>query len=214
MGTPNLQLLDFIASTFNIKAFVETGTAHAETALKVLNIFSSIYTVELADSLYQEANGKLASTHARCYHNNSVDFLKMILPELGQAPIVYWLDAHWDGGSTAGVDEQCPLLNELEVINGREGNNDFILIDDAHVFFSPAVLGGQETHDIKQWPDLTQIFPMLSKKDRYTIILASWRCAIHGKPGEIVMPEDVIVSVPYFARDQLYRWLISLNLEH
>jgi hypothetical protein len=92
------------------------------------------------------------------------------------------------------------------VINDRVGNNDFIMIDDAHVFFSPAPL--KPPFNAKQWPNLQQIFHLLNMKDRYTIILNSWTM---GKVAP-VMPEDVIVSVPGWAERSLFDWLSSFEL--
>lgn len=210
MGAPNLDLLRFLEKTFDIKTFVETGSGHGATALEAVKIFPLVHTIELSDSLYEETQGLLGQT-AMCYHGKSAEVLSAILPQI-YGPAVYWLDAHWSGGPTAGEQEQCPLLGELEEINRREMNHDFILIDDAHVFFSPAVL--KPPHILEHWPSLMQIFTLLNKKDRYTVVLSSWRCVEHGLPGGIVMPEDVIISVPSYAKDRLYYWLLNLNLEH
>lgn len=213
MGEPNLQLLSFLSIAFDIRTFIETGTAHGLTAAKAANIFPNVHTMELAEGLHRESSA-LLKRRAHCYMGKSVDVLERILPKMGALPIVYWLDAHYSGGHTAGATEQCALLQELAAINKRQGNNDFIIIDDAHVFFSPAVYGQVDWLDVRQWPDIQQIFELLNGKDRYTVILASWRCVLHGKPEGIVMPEDAIVSVPIQAKDQLYDWLRSLRLEH
>lgn len=214
MGEPNLQLLSFMAVSFGIRTFIETGTAHGATALKASKIFPNVHTIELADGLYKKSS-VLLSGKASCYHGRSVDALKKILPPMAKNPVVYWLDAHYSGGPTAGAGEQCALLDEIGVINARPDNNDFIIIDDAHVFFSPAVYGQIKWLDIRQWPDIQEIFGVLAAKDRYTCILSSWRCMEHGVPDGIVMPEDAILSVPNWAREQLYDWLRwSLILEH
>jgi hypothetical protein len=212
MGEPNLQLLSFLAITFDVKTFVETGSAHGETTEKALNIFPFVNTVELDDVLFAETFAKVGK-RASCYHIKSVDALRVILGKMYDLPIVYWLDAHYSGPPTAGFTEQCPLLGELEVINSRSGNNDFILIDDAHVFFSPVLISKVNEHKIEQWPDIQTIFAKLNKKDRYTVILHSYRCVLHEKPGGIVFPEDVIVSVPSSAKEQLFNWYLNLELE-
>lgn len=213
MGEPNLQLLSFFAIAFSIKTFIETGSGHGETVQKALKIFPEVHTIELADGLYQEVNGKFGQ-QANCHYGRSADILESILPGMNGEPILYWLDAHYSGGPTAGANEQCALIEEIEVLNRRSGNDDFIIIDDAHVFFSPAVYGQVDWLDVRQWPDIQEIFAILDEKDRYTVILASWRCVAHGKPDGIVMPENAIVSVPGYAKPQLYDWLRSLSLEH
>jgi hypothetical protein len=214
MGVPNLQLLSFFSIEFNIRTFVETGSGHGETVQKAIKIFPEVHTIELADRLYEEVSGKFGNK-AHCHHGPSVEVLReTILPTLGDDPVVYWLDAHYSGGPTAGRREQCPLLRELGEINQRRGNNDFIIIDDAHVFFSPAVYGRINWLDVRQWPDIQQVFEALNEKPRYVVILSSWRCVAHGVPDGIVMPENAIVAVPEYARDRLYDWLCSLELEH
>jgi len=210
MGEPNLELLRFLINEFGVQTFVETGSGHGATALKAIEIFPVVHTVELSKELYAETKSKLRG-RAFCHHGKSVDVLDEILPGI-DGPAAYWLDAHWSGGPTAGVDEQCPLLGELDAINRRKGNRDFLLIDDAHVFFSPAAL--KPPHILDHWPGLMGIFARLDQKPRYTVILASWRCAKHGHPGGIVMPEDVIVSVPAHAAESLRDWLTGLELEH
>nr|VFK13685.1 MAG: hypothetical protein BECKLPF1236A_GA0070988_100932 [Candidatus Kentron sp. LPFa]VFK29804.1 MAG: hypothetical protein BECKLPF1236C_GA0070990_1009510 [Candidatus Kentron sp. LPFa] len=51
-------------------------------------------------------------------------------------PAVFWLDARYSVGSTAGADDQCPLIGELEAIVARP-YGDFVLIDDVRLFLSP-----------------------------------------------------------------------------
>jgi hypothetical protein len=206
MGTPNLKLLDFLIQTFNINTFVETGTCHGETIEKVVTRFKEIHTVELSDELFQNVASKFGAT-VSCRHGFSVEFLKELLPYMGDRSVIYWLDAHYSGGPSAGEHAQCSLLDEIHTINNsRIGNADFILIDDAHVFFSPAAL--KPPFDAKQWPSLTQIFDALNEKKRYTIILSSWQMGERAP----VMPEDVIVSVPWVVKDALFNWLLDFEL--
>jgi len=209
MGIPNLDLFQYLADEFRIFTFVETGSGHGETAVKATKIFPQVHTIELSNSLYQEVNKKIGSI-AKVYHGRSDDILKIVLPTI-DAPILFWLDAHWSQGPTAGEHYQSPLMGELEEINRRPGNNDFIFIDDAHLFFSPAVL--KPPYDIRQWPSIMQVFDQLNKKERFTIILQSFRCAKHGHPGGIVFPENVIVSVPGKAKDRLISWCRLFKLE-
>lgn len=205
MGKPNIQLFRFIAESFGISTFIETGTCHGETVERVQGIFKSIYTVELSPELFDKAQIKLDQT-AKCYYGKSVTFLKDVLPQLGEQPLLYWLDAHFSGGPSAGSGEQCPLLDEIATVNERPGNSDYIIVDDAHCFFSPAPL--VPPWDPRQWPNMSQIFEALSKKPRYTVILTSWMMTPDGP----VMPEDVILSVPQHAENKLFDWLSHFEL--
>jgi len=210
-GDPNWKIFAFIAETFGLDVFIETGSGHGRTAFKALDIFKEVYTIEWSESLYEETKKRLQNTRARCYHGKSPEQLRIILPDI-LSPVFYWLDAHWSQGPTAGENDQCPLLRELEVINNRDMNYDFIVIDDIHTFFSPAAL--KPPMDYKQFPGIPDILRLLNRKERYTVILTSWRCMNHGQPGGIVMPEDMMISVPLYAKDQLNRFLEKFNLEN
>lgn len=61
----------------------------------------------------------------------SVEAMTDLLP-LESQPCLFWLDAHFSGGNTSGVELPCPLLDELRIIcSGRSSANTIILIDDA-----------------------------------------------------------------------------------
>ena len=209
MGDANLNLFRFMSEAYGIETFIETGSGNGATTARAVNIFPCIHTIELAKSLHEKVKRKLGRL-VNCHHGASFEVLETILPTV-YGPVLYWLDAHWALGPTAGKDEQCPILKELKEINKRDMNYDFILIDDAHDFFSPVVLKPPLAPE--QWPNITEIFDELNKKDRYTVILSSFRCIKHGIPGGIVFPEDVIISVPMSAKEPLFDWLCSFNLE-
>jgi hypothetical protein len=109
---------------------------------------------------------------------NSKEQLAAIVPTLKE-PCIFWLDAHWSGGITYGESEECPLLEELQIINDSECDH-FILIDDARLFLCPP----PNPHRIEQWPTIDAVTSLLnSGRSRYTVIV-----------------EDVIVSVPEGAK--------------
>jgi len=49
-------------------------------------------------------------------------------------PALFWLDAHYSQGVTAGASEAAPILKELSCLAGRHRHKDVILIDDARLF--------------------------------------------------------------------------------
>ncbi|MDR1514735.1 MAG: hypothetical protein LBS45_03495 [Synergistaceae bacterium] len=55
------------------------------------------------------------------------------------SPMLFWLDAHWSGGDTAGENIQCPLLEELKIILDSNSSH-FILIDDARLILASPLL--------------------------------------------------------------------------
>ena len=102
------------------------------------------------------------------YHGCSRKVLPNILSKLNETPVTFWLDAHCSFGHTAGIDDQCPLLDELNIILKRN-QDDIILIDDARLFMKVP----PPPHNIDQWPTLTEIFDCIlkSKKKRYVQII-------------------------------------------
>jgi hypothetical protein len=208
MGEPNNLLLHFLLKNFNVDTFVETGSAHGGMTVKACGLFSSVYTVELNTALFNETSQKVKG-RANCRNGKSVDFLKELLPTIKDKPIIYWLDAHYSGDETSGIEEQCSLLDEIKIINSRREDKDFIFIDDAHTFFSPAIL--KAPHDVDQFPNIVDIFKELDSKDKYTVILTSWKYLEEHK--KIVMIDDSIVSVPKWAKEEVYQWIKTMDLE-
>lgn len=177
MGPPEY-LLEGIAAQFHISAFIETGTYRGETAVWASRRFARVITLENFRQTYDE-------TRARYAHIANIEFLfghsSAILPGIVQQldqDALFWLDAHWMGEGSYGESDECPLANELRILNAS-GHTHFICIDDARLFLSPPPL----PHRIEQWPTIGEILAELGKKDRYTLI-----------------DEDVIVSVPARAK--------------
>jgi hypothetical protein len=112
--------------------FIETGTFRGGTAKWASTEFRMVHTIELSDSLYLSIKDELLSKgNIIPYHGNSRDILPEILKKYTQN-IFFWLDGHYSAGDTAGKDDPCPLLQELDIILARD-NNDIILIDDARL---------------------------------------------------------------------------------
>lgn len=190
MGPPQKLMLN-LATEFRIKDFVETGTYYGRTAVWASKAFERVSTIENSKEIYERTKNK-------CQYIDNIDFLfgdsRAKLDELCQAltiPSIFWLDAHWSGGQTYGDSDQCPLLEELRIIN-NSGLNHFIFIDDARLFLSPP----QPPHKIEQWPNITEIFFTLKEncKDKY-----------------IVITEDVIVAVPSYATEVVVAYCQEVN---
>jgi hypothetical protein len=157
--------------------FVETGTLTGATTMWASEHFAAVYTIELSKLFYdQYSSGLRLLENVNPYLGDSRDVLPAILSKIGSEKTVFWLDGHWSAGETAGEEDECPLLGELELISKREG--DIILIDDAKFFLCAPV----RPHDPDKWPTISEIVKLLDtpKHRRY-----------------IQVVDDVIFAVPY-----------------
>lgn len=183
MGPPQ-DLIFILRDSFDVSSFVETGTFKGETAVWASKEFKQVYTIELSKSIYQEVTAKYG-------HIKNIEFLfghtKEKLSEVVsklRGSAIFWLDAHWSGGETYGESDECPLLEEVEVIN-RCPYDCLILIDDARFFLSPPPY----PHRIEQWPDIAQLVGKLKQKSCHVVIF-----------------EDVIIAVPLCLKELMVHY--------
>ena len=177
MGPPE-GLVRLLRNAYALSDFIETGTYHGATAAWVADFFERVISIELALALHEAASQRFS-------HKANIDFrlgdtedvLARLVPGLTK-PALFWLDAHWSGGETAGEVHECPLLGEIAAIE-RSPVEHFFLIDDARFFTSPP----PPPHRAEEWPDLAAITKALS-----------------AKPRHITVFRDVIVAVPAAAR--------------
>jgi hypothetical protein len=190
MGPPT-ELITQLVSEFAIANFVETGTHCGGTAIWASQYFKKVLTIEYCKELYEEALRKLNQLdNIKLILGDSRTELSKVLEQLEGASI-FWLDAHWSGGVTYGENDQCPLLEEINIINSSNFNN-FIFIDDARLFTSPP----QPPHQIEQWPNITAVINELNSgnTERYIVII-----------------EDAIIAVPCFAKAMVAHYCQEVN---
>jgi len=156
-GAPFEIILD-LAKLSDAKVFIETGTYRGTTTRWAASHFESVFTIERAGGLYREFSGGLKSLgNVEPLLGDSKARLPEVVARLDKRNAVFWLDGHWSGGETAGEDDECPLLAELEALSSRHG--DIILIDDARLFlFAPPA-----PHRADQWPTIAEIVNVLPK---------------------------------------------------
>jgi len=187
---PPAGLIDELRMAYQIRFFVETGTFIGNTAYWASQNFERVFTVEFAEAIYRRATERYGHVDNISFlYGHSREKLQTIVSQL-DAPALFWLDAHWSGGQTYGERDECPVLDEIAIIN-RSGRDSYILIDDARLFLSPPPL----PHRADQWPDLGAVIGALSAAgDRY-----------------IVVVEDVIVAVPPAAKPLVQRYCQAVN---
>ena len=141
-----------LAQITGAQCFIETGTYKGKTTRWAAENFETVHTVEKAAPFYDRYHQELTLIGNIITHfGDSRERLPQIVETLAERPALFWLDGHWSGGVTAGADDECPILDELQAIMHRR--KDIIMIDDARLFLAAPPNG----FDADQWPTIFQI---------------------------------------------------------
>ncbi|HEX5031848.1 MAG TPA: hypothetical protein VFX78_10370 [Candidatus Eisenbacteria bacterium] len=163
-GIPQSIVLE-LARIQGATILVETGTFLGATAQWAAAHFDRVHTIERSEQLYQQAHVGLAHlTNVTQHLGSSREILPRIVQDFGAERAVYWLDAHWSGGATAGEDDECPVLGELASLSIR--TEDIILIDDARLF----LCAPPPPHDPAAWPTIADILQAAPKSSFVQIV--------------------------------------------
>lgn len=165
---------------------VETGTFHGDGVMDYLNFFQKIYSIELNEDYYKEAVQKFRMCpHVKLIHGDSATELAKM--DFGPDPVLFYLDAHFCGGTSAGgCGTDSPLLKELDAIMARQVKGDIIIIDDMRLM-GKSQWEGTEGHHLwprtwLDWSSVTendiinhlkdaQLIKMCQDKDRLFVLL-------------------------------------------
>jgi len=180
VGQVPRNLVAELQSKLDLPRAVETGTWRGEGARRLAAVFPDVVTIELSSELHEMARDALSTDpRVRVLRGRSPALLREIADG---TPTLYWLDAHWSYGDTAGQQDQCPLLEEIAAISGGSTPTDCLLIDDARYFLATP----ERPLDPEQWPTIWEVFDTLR---------ATW------PTHHITIAHDVVVAVPPGARD-------------
>ena len=114
--------------------FIESGTYAGATVKSAVPYFKEIHTIELSSTLYVQAVEKFKNKkNVFLYNGDSANIFNDILPNM-QGKIIFWLDGHFSGGTTARGETDTPILQELRAICNSGLKNSIILIDDVRCF--------------------------------------------------------------------------------
>jgi len=127
-------VIDYI-KRFRPEVFIETGTYKGRMVYAVQPHIKEVYSIEVDETHYRKAWRKFASyPNIHILQGQSGDVLPKILNNINK-PCLFWLDAHWSGGSTAKGDMETPIMQEMEcILNHTRAGERVILIDDARLF--------------------------------------------------------------------------------
>ena len=98
--------------------------------------FSQIYSIELSEKYWNICKNKFSNDDSvTCIFGDSSKMLPTLIEDIDKK-ILFYLDAHYDGGDTAtsgggtGFGLGCVLYNELQAIKQHKRKDHIILIDD------------------------------------------------------------------------------------
>ena len=148
-GAPQ-DTIGFLQQALGLDTFVEGGTFTGASARAAAATFARVYTIEKSPAMQAVARRNLAGLdNVTLLEGDTREHLRALA---GRGRELYWLDAHWSGGATYGLGEECPLLEELRLVFAA-GSDCAILVDDARLFLAPP----PRPHDPAEWPTLREI---------------------------------------------------------
>ena len=165
-----------LQAKMNLNVAVEGGTYRGGTAKLLSGLFDKVYTIEKSDQMLQEAKQNLAACKNVVLLNGDT---RSNLPQIlkSEDGILFWLDAHWSGGHTYGVNDECPLIEELELIFSSGIKTFAIMVDDARLFMAPP----PSPHAHEAWPSVADISAVLP--DGWDLII--WSDVIFITPSDV-----------------------------
>lgn len=116
--------------------FVETGAYKGNGIAEILResrFFTSIHSIELSPKWVAHCQARFADQPSvQIHEGDSATVLESLIPTLPSTPVLFYLDAHYSGGETAGqdLDNGCPVLRELSALAKRNVAGDVIFVDD------------------------------------------------------------------------------------
>ncbi len=153
-GVPKKET-EYLKESLKLDVFVEGGTYKGDTAKGMSEKFRKVYTIEKSDAMFDIAKENLKDIpNVVMLKGDTREHLHGILENNDN--LLFWLDAHWSGGDTYGEEDECPLVEELEIIF-KYNKNYVVLIDDARLFLAPPPF----PHNFENWQTLTDIMKVM-----------------------------------------------------
>jgi len=119
------------------KTIVETGTylGHGIRSYLETSYFDHIYSIELSPKyVHMNQESFRNEPSVKIFEGDSTTIIEAMIKNgsLANEPILFYLDAHFSGGDTAGetISNGCPVLSELKAICSRNIKGDIVFVDD------------------------------------------------------------------------------------
>lgn len=169
---------------------METGTFRGITARSLASVFDSVTTIELSAALHERASVALSDLpQVETLHGHSVEVLGRVANP--DTPTLYFFDGHWSAGETEGIDDECPVLEEIRVV-GSGHPDDCTIIDNASLFTAAP----PPPHDRAQWPMITEVFDAIRSQ----------------RPEHVVtLLKDQVIAVPWRAKPAIDAYSLRMH---
>jgi hypothetical protein len=143
--------------------FIETGTLQGNTTFSMEPYFDKVYTIELKEAFYNSVKTKYRGSKINFLLGDSSLVLADLLPTINKSAI-FFLDGHWSSGDTARGSKDCPLLEELTLINNVFTEAAIIIVDDCRLFEKGPLKGNYN----EDWSEISEMNLLSCIKERLT----------------------------------------------
>jgi hypothetical protein len=134
MPALDLALFESLKEDFTkYKVFIETGTYLGDTIFAMEPRFKNLYTIELSPQLHHNAKARYNGNKITFLLGDSSKVFETLLPTIAE-PAIFFLDGHFSHGITAQGEKDCPLVEEISLINKLFKNEAIIIVDDFRLF--------------------------------------------------------------------------------
>ena len=134
MPTLNKEFLYLLQDDYTkYDIFIETGTYNGSTIFSMESLFTKLYTIEISEKYYKNTKGKYNGNKINFLLGDSSTVLQYVLPTITEKCIIF-LDGHWSGDDTGQGEKDCPLIEEITLINKLCKTEAIIIIDDCRLF--------------------------------------------------------------------------------
>ena len=160
MPAINKSFLELLQDDFTkYKCFIETGTYLGETIFSVEPLFNKLHTIEFSEKYYNGTKNKYNGDKINFILGDSSIEFRTLLPTLNEK-CIFFLDGHWSSGDTGHAAKDCPLVEEITLINDLFTNEAIIIIDDVRLF---GIKGAEDWSDINKEKLLNIIVSRINK---------------------------------------------------
>jgi hypothetical protein len=163
------------------KIFIETGTFQGGTTFAMESIFEKIYTIEFSEKYYNETKKRYNGSKIEFIHGDSSKEFVTLLPKINEKSILF-LDGHWSSADTGRSAKDCPLIEEIILINHLFKKEAIVIIDDYRLFGKSSLTGMNE-----DWSDIS--------KDKIVEILKNRITDIYHLDSEYSKDDRLIIHI-------------------